>query len=109
MTGVVPLVQEHHVEGHEQAVARLAVLQGENEFGLLLDRESAVAMLHPDIVAEHDKLPERLLVVKLEGHLLAELAQPREIRDNRLDLGVQREYRDLRSERRRASGQMLCH
>jgi len=96
MTRIIPLVEENHVEGYEETVAGLAVLQGEHEFGLLLDRESAVAMLHPDVVAEHDKLPERLLVVELEVHLLTELAQPREIPDRRLDLGVQREHGDLR-------------
>src|SRR5205823_12874947 len=41
----------------------ISVLQAEHEFGLLLDRESAVAMLHPDVVADGDELPERLLVI----------------------------------------------
>src|SRR5256885_6669657 len=36
-----------------------------------------------------------LLVVELELHHLTELAQPREIPDRRLDLGVQREHSDL--------------
>jgi len=64
-------------KGTKQAVARLAVLQGEHEFWLLLDRESAVAMLHPDVVASTNELPERFLVVKLEGSPSAEFCAAR--------------------------------
>src|SRR6267378_4202256 len=99
VAALVPALEEIGVEGNEQAAARIAVLQREHVLRLLVELAAVVAVLHPDVVAEDDDLPERLLVVELQRDLLAELAQLREVRDAGLDLAVERQHRDLRRQR----------
>src|SRR6266480_3560817 len=99
VAALVPALEEVGVEGNEQAAARILALQGEYVLRLLVELAAVVAVLHPDVVAEDDDLPERLLVVELQRDLLAELAQLREVRDAGLDLAVERQRRDFRRQR----------
>ena len=89
VAGLVPLLQEVHVERDVQAYSGIAVLQRKDVLRLVLDFEAGVAMLHPDVIAEHDHLPERLVVAEFQGDLLAGLAQFREAGNAGLDFLVE--------------------
>src|SRR5438046_10048794 len=78
VAAIVPALEEVGVERHEQAPPRIAVLEREHVFRLLVELAAVVAVLHTDVVAEDDDLPEPLLVVELERNLLAELTQIRQ-------------------------------
>src|SRR5690606_14704683 len=49
----VPLREEVPVEGDEEADPRILVLQGEDVLRLPAELGAAVAVLHPDMVAQH--------------------------------------------------------
>src|SRR5205807_87202 len=70
VAGLVPALKEVGVERDEQASARIAMLQRKHVLRLLVELAAAVAVLHPDVVAEDDDLPERLLVVELQRDFL---------------------------------------
>ena len=108
MAGLAPLVEEVHIEGDVQSLARIAVLQREYVFRLMFHFVPGMAMLHPHVVAEDDYFPERLMLVEFQRDLLACLAQFRQVGDAGLDFLVKRQQRNLRRQRIDAPAQTLA-
>src|SRR5256885_14791398 len=56
VAALVPALQEVGVERHEQAAARIVVLQREHVLRLLVELAAVVAVLHPDVRSEERRV-----------------------------------------------------